>query len=51
MVEFLRIERLKLDFYSKFWQKWSFYSFEGNLIKVEAPEILKELREAGLWTL
>ncbi len=45
-VEFLRIERSELEFYSKFWQKWSFYSFEGNLIKVEAPEILKELREA-----
>ncbi len=45
-VEFLRIERSELDFYSKFWQRWSPYSFEGNLIKVEAPEILKELREA-----
>lgn len=45
-VEPLRIERSELDIYCKFWQKWSHYSFEGNLIKVDAPEILKELRKA-----
>ncbi len=45
-VEPLRIERSELEFYCKFWRKWSHYSFEGNLIKVDAPEILREIREA-----
>ena len=42
----LRIERNEIEFYSRFWQKWSSYSFEGDLIKVDVLEVLKELREA-----
>ncbi len=45
-VEPLRIERSELEFYGRFWNRWSEYSFEGDLIKVEAPEILRELRIA-----
>ncbi len=45
-VEPLRIERSELEFYSKFWRKWSRYSFEGNIIKVDAPEVLREIGEA-----
>ena len=45
-VEPLRVERSKLKFYSKFWDKWSDYSFGGDVVKVDAPEILRELKEA-----
>jgi len=45
-VEQLRIERSEIDFYKKFWDRWSYYSFEGDLLRVDAPEILYELKKA-----
>ena len=42
-VEMLRIEKRELSIYGKYWDKWSNYSFEGSLIKAEAPEKLEEL--------
>ncbi len=45
-VEPLRVERSELKFYSKFWNRWNDYSFKGDVVKVDAPEILRELKEA-----
>ncbi len=45
-VEPLRIERSELRVYGKFWDRWSDYSFEGDIIKVDAPEVLRDLKEA-----
>ena len=45
-VEMLRIEKRELEIYGKFWDRWSKYSFEGDLIKAEAPEKLEELSRA-----
>lgn len=42
----LRIERNEIDFYKRFWDRWSFYSFEGNLVKVDCYEILKDLSDS-----
>ena len=45
-VEQLRVERGELDKYRAFWDRWTDYSFEGNLVKVDAPEIVTEVAEA-----
>ena len=42
----LRIERGEIDFYSKFWDRWSPYSFEGELLKADCYEILEDLSRA-----
>jgi len=42
----LRIERGEIDFYKKFWNRWSHYSFEGELLKVDCYEIIEELSKA-----
>ncbi len=42
----LRVERGELDFYKQFWDKWSYYSFEGELVKVDCYDILVELKMA-----
>ncbi len=45
-VEPLRVERSELGFYYKFWDRWSDYSFGGDVVKVDAPDILREIRDA-----
>ncbi len=42
-VEMLRIERREIEAFEKFWKRWTDYSFEGDLVKAEAPEKLEEL--------
>jgi len=45
-VEPLRVERSEVDLYKKFCEKWCNYSFEGSLIKVDAYEMIRELKRA-----
>ena len=42
----LRIERGEIDFYGRFWNRWSHYSFEGELLKADCYEILESLSSA-----
>ncbi len=42
--EMLRVEVSELHRYG--WNEWSFYSAEGGLLKVEAPEMLENLSKA-----
>jgi len=45
-VEPLRVERSEIDAYRAYWDKWTNYSFEGDLVKVDCPEIIRELKYA-----
>lgn len=45
-VEPLRIEQSEIDAYRIYWDKWTSYSFEGNIVKADCLEIIKDLRNA-----
>ncbi len=42
-VEPLRVERGELDRYRVFWDRWTDYSFEGELVKVDALELIEDI--------